>query len=478
MKRTTLLIALLVSASYATATAQNQSAPRVGESEFLLPEVVVPEGFSSLALPAVRNSERSALYQKASEAVFCTTSQLQEVWLDDEESWDPFSKSESMCDDTGHVTETAFQTHYLDEWELSTRFRYTYDESGNRLEMLIQRANMDGTGYDNDRRLVYEYNGENVETQRLEQDWDGSVWVNTERRLQFEDGGFLVSLDQEWDGAAWQDVERDRSNLEDSTTVTETWDGSMWLPAVQAEFDVNGDVSIQTNRMWDGSQWVNDSRYSQSPEFRRVEEWDGSQWVGVQNQLLTYDAFDNLVELIEQEWDGTGWVNDYRATYVFDATGSFQTEFQLDDWDESGWVDDSRQVSTVDANGYEVEELWQDWNETESKWENVQRYTRTYETINLAVEPVVAANGFVLSVSYPNPAGSSVVIGFELSHTAHVDVALFDVVGRRVRTLHSGVTPAGVHEIEVDVSRFASGLYYYQLRSPEAVLTRQMTIVR
>jgi hypothetical protein len=47
-----------------------------------------------------------------------------------------------------------------------------------------------------------------------------------------------------------------------------------------------------------------------------------------------------------------------------------------------------------------------------------------------------------------------------------VDAALFDVAGRRVRTLADGaLLEPGVHRLEWSTPRLAPGLYFYEVRA-------------
>jgi hypothetical protein len=47
-----------------------------------------------------------------------------------------------------------------------------------------------------------------------------------------------------------------------------------------------------------------------------------------------------------------------------------------------------------------------------------------------------------------------------------------------VATLVSGKQEAGIHQIEWDASRFASGHYYYVLKAGEWQMVKRMVLVR
>lgn len=74
----------------------------------------------------------------------------------------------------------------------------------------------------------------------------------------------------------------------------------------------------------------------------------------------------------------------------------------------------------------------------------------------------------VTLTSYPNPAGASVVFGFDLPEAAHAHVDIFDASGRRVATLTESTKRAGSREMHWDGrttggSAAPSGVYFARL---------------
>ena len=92
---------------------------------------------------------------------------------------------------------------------------------------------------------------------------------------------------------------------------------------------------------------------------------------------------------------------------------------------------------------------------------------------------------FALEQNYPNPFNPTTTIQYRLGETAAVTLTIFDVSGRRVRTLLSGqVQGAGDHRVLWDgrsdggVS-VASGTYLYRLEAGDRfVQTRRMVLVK
>lgn len=83
-----------------------------------------------------------------------------------------------------------------------------------------------------------------------------------------------------------------------------------------------------------------------------------------------------------------------------------------------------------------------------------------------------------LHQNYPNPFNPTTRIRFELPASGDVHLAVYSVLGEEVACLVDGRQGAGVHEVSMDASRLASGVYLYQLRTAGGVETRRMVLVR
>ncbi|MCA9727713.1 MAG: VCBS repeat-containing protein, partial [Candidatus Eisenbacteria bacterium] len=90
---------------------------------------------------------------------------------------------------------------------------------------------------------------------------------------------------------------------------------------------------------------------------------------------------------------------------------------------------------------------------------------------------------FALLANAPNPFQYSTAIRFDLPESGLVDLAIYDVAGRRVRTLAKETYPAGSYEttwrgVDDNGRPVAAGAYFYQLRVGSRVETHGMTLLR
>jgi hypothetical protein len=106
------------------------------------------------------------------------------------------------------------------------------------------------------------------------------------------------------------------------------------------------------------------------------------------------------------------------------------------------------------------------------------------ETV-LVDAPVLAGNplDFELRQNFPNPFGRSTRIDFVLAKTAPVELSIYDVAGRRVRTLVEGRFTPGPHGISWDGrtaegKAAAAGVYRYVLRTPSGQTSRSMMLLK
>lgn len=70
---------------------------------------------------------------------------------------------------------------------------------------------------------------------------------------------------------------------------------------------------------------------------------------------------------------------------------------------------------------------------------------------------------FSLSQNYPNPFNPATTISFELPVKSSVEISIYDVLGRKLKTVLEEVKDAGRYKVVVDMSGYASGVYFYRM---------------
>ena len=93
------------------------------------------------------------------------------------------------------------------------------------------------------------------------------------------------------------------------------------------------------------------------------------------------------------------------------------------------------------------------------------------------------ASGVILKSPYPNPTVHGATVEFRIPRPEYVRLAILDVTGRAIRTLHEGMMPAGAHVMTWDGLTRARldatpGVYLVSLKTSEGVRTRRLAVSR
>ena len=107
------------------------------------------------------------------------------------------------------------------------------------------------------------------------------------------------------------------------------------------------------------------------------------------------------------------------------------------------------------------------------------------DLVAVAAEPdgLGAVPAFGLAASYPNPFAERATIPYRLGQAGTVSLVVYDLLGRRVRTLVDGQRPAGPHSVTWDGTdasgrRLSAGVYLYRLEAGGQAETRRLVLVR
>ncbi len=93
-------------------------------------------------------------------------------------------------------------------------------------------------------------------------------------------------------------------------------------------------------------------------------------------------------------------------------------------------------------------------------------------------EENVVPLSYKLYQNYPNPFNPETTIKFDLPSNQQVKLEIFDILGRKVRTVVNDVRPAGSYNIKFNAKHLASGVYLYRLKTGDFIKTRKMIILK
>ena len=168
---------------------------------------------------------------------------------------------------------------------------------------------------------------------------------------------------------------------------------------------------------------------------------------------------------------------------VIEAGGFLQIELDKDGWpgfalgrdEELGiWTADGTLIAQVDWEKGQADEG--------TSWARLPNITGEFQTVDtptpgapneiptaIAEQTAGVPEAFQLQGNWPNPFNASTTIAFDVERTVPVHLVVYDVLGRRVRTLYGGETlTAGYYRTswngrDDEGRQAASGVYLYQL---------------
>lgn len=85
---------------------------------------------------------------------------------------------------------------------------------------------------------------------------------------------------------------------------------------------------------------------------------------------------------------------------------------------------------------------------------------------------------FVLFQNFPNPFNPSTTIKYELPERSFVELTLYDLLGREIKTLLNEEKEAGYHELQFNAENLSSGVYLYRIQAGNFTQTKKMVVLK
>lgn len=105
-------------------------------------------------------------------------------------------------------------------------------------------------------------------------------------------------------------------------------------------------------------------------------------------------------------------------------------------------------------------------------------YEGTARSVNVDEPGTELPEAYSLDQNYPNPFNPVTTIQFNLPQSADVNLAVYDVLGRRVATLINGTMASGRHSVNFNASDLPSGMYLYRLTTPAGEMSQKMLLIK
>lgn len=369
--------------------------------------------------------------------------------------------------DAGDPTDTTRSIRFSSDWLQDWRSLVSYDSAGNRIELLRQQGREDE--WDDQWRWTYEW-------------YDaGQLYRST----------YLTYADGSWDGKTRTVLSYDEGErLADE--IVQVNIGDAWTNDTRRlmSYDLDDQLSLVTQQLWnwDDQLWEDTGReqYTHDSLGKQTQMWiqnlDGTEWVNEEQWTWTYDSLGHRQYETYAWWIVDNWIDVDRLVYHVSLEGLVQSMiFQEWDYDETRWFDMAREIYSYDEHKRLTTLVQQDWDEDGSSWENEYRLNWDYPTLS-SIDPVEPMS-FRLRQNYPNPFNPSTRIRFSLMNPADVELTIYDIRGRKVRSLFGGHRETGIHELQWSGEddqhqQVSAGVYLCKLTTQGRSQTIKMLLLR
>jgi len=94
------------------------------------------------------------------------------------------------------------------------------------------------------------------------------------------------------------------------------------------------------------------------------------------------------------------------------------------------------------------------------------------------MNPNFKPSEFSIEQNYPNPFNPVTLIKFFVPVESMIELKIYDVAGKEVATLVTGIQKAGHHEVTWDANGLASGIYFYNLTAGSFSEQKKMILMK
>ena len=105
------------------------------------------------------------------------------------------------------------------------------------------------------------------------------------------------------------------------------------------------------------------------------------------------------------------------------------------------------------------------------------------DPIILSISSELLPVTYILHQNYPNPFNPVTTLRYDLPENSLVNVTVYDMLGRQVKTLINQTQDAGYRSIVWDATNdygkpVSAGIYLYQIQAGEYISTKKMILLK
>ena len=114
---------------------------------------------------------------------------------------------------------------------------------------------------------------------------------------------------------------------------------------------------------------------------------------------------------------------------------------------------------------------------------NMSDYSSVVSITLLTIDGGLIPEDFALHQNYPNPFNPVTTLRYDLSDNSLVDITIFDMLGRRVKTLVNQTQDAGFKSVVWNATNdygrpVSAGIYLYKIQAGEYISIKKMILLK
>lgn len=374
-------------------------------------------------------------------------------------SLDPYLKYLYSFDPNGRITEKIEQSYNTgtSSFENSQREVYTYANSSDPLPSQVQLDTWDtgSASWQFNQRAMVTYNANGHFLTLVLENYDSSnnIWINYKQwtRTYDSNGRITQQLEEEWNGTAWVNNNRydntytSSSGVDRIEHISQWWDqpNTQWVNSGKQIFEVDsstGEMLVQEYYYWDS--------------FNTPNAWKGSQ-----KKVYNYNA--NIIEEVSYFWDHNtnDWLSDstYKRSYVYDMSVPNSDLVLPVDEQQPSYFDLNNEVFNKQLPSFDLFKhkllVYRDYSRptVTDPWQESNNGTYMYSSI-LSVNQLPTISGKV----FPNPFNNYIKVEVEADK---FDITLTDIAGRQVYQANHLTNET------INLPDLQTGIYVYEIKT-------------
>jgi len=112
-----------------------------------------------------------------------------------------------------------------------------------------------------------------------------------------------------------------------------------------------------------------------------------------------------------------------------------------------------------------------------SAWSVTWNFTTGIST-GIEDESFALPQNYALRQNYPNPFNPTTTIEYDLPKSAQVKIEIYNLLGKKIKTILDDYKNAGSHKLVFDSNNLASGVYLYRIEAGKYTTSKKMILLR